>query len=202
MHDDRSIQQRLDTLERTVRRQRLGFAALVLALGVIALASWTSTDPEVVRAQRFVAIDADGEEVGAFGYRVLGEGQERGWFLLDREAESRGSFLLMRDSEATQGAADAFALFQMDAGHTTSQHYVRKAKDSCGLAFMTGEGEKHALGLWTHEDRSELHLAGGPIQRGPDGREDRTRSLRLTYDAQGPSITGVDAEGASKIGIR
>ena len=202
MTDDQALQQRLDDLELTVNRQRLGLGALALVLGVFGLASWRTSDPEVLRAQRFVALDDHGNEVGDFGFRRDGGVRDIRWLLDD---PTSGAFAMCRvgpDTVPGSAADKGYAVFQMEAGWAISQHVVREIGDMCALSFITGEDEKSAVGLSASGATSELRLAAGPLVVGQDGEEDNTRSLRLAYDAQGPSITGVGSEGATKIDIR
>ncbi len=202
MPTDHDLQRRLETLERTVRRQRLGLGALALALGVIGLASWRSAYPEIVRAQRFVAMDDRGLEVGDFGFKRHGETRVVGWNLDDHASGATAFCQVGRDPEEGSPADKGFAGFQMEAGWAISQHFVREIGDTCALSFVTGQDEKSAVGLSARGPTSELRLAAGPLVVGQDGEEDNTRSLRLAYDEEGPSITGVDPEGATKIDIR
>src|SRR6187402_2528206 len=170
MTEDRALQQRLDALERTVRRQRLGLGALALALGVIGLASWRTSDPEVLRAQRFVALDDHGDEVGAFGFHREGDARVIRWHLNDPASGASAMCLVGRDTEPGGPADKGFATFQMEAGWAISQQVVREIGEGCALSFITGEDEKSAVSLATLNSFSRLQLAAGPLVLGQDGK--------------------------------
>lgn len=202
MTDDRALQRRLDALERTVRRQRLGLGAFALALGVAALASWRTSDPEVLRAQRFVALDDRGIEIGDFGFQRVGETRVIGWHLDDPASGALALCVVGSDFEEGSPADKGYAAFQLEAGWAISQHSVRELTRTINHSYIIGEDEKTAARLTANESTSELVLS--PLPRGDilSEESDDSHALRLSYDAAGPRITGVDLEGTSKIDIR
>lgn len=201
MHDDHALIQRLDSLERTVRRQRRGLAALALCLGAAGLAAWSAPEPEVVRARRFVAVDDAGVEVGDFGFEMAGASKRIGWTLRDPQTDAFAMCTVFAEIEEGAAADAGCAMLQLEAGHAISQQFVREHSESCSLAYFVGADEKTGARLTSHGPVSELVLASGPYRETENGDEDESRALRLAHEGDGPRVTGVDLEGATTIAL-
>lgn len=192
---------RLAALERTVRLQRLALTALALALGLAGLSSWTRADPVEVRAQRFVALDDRGREVGAFGFQRTGETGSTGWNIHDPDTDSMAFCYVGSDPEESAGKDKGIAGLQLEAGWAISQHFVRELGTTISHSYIIGEDEKTAARLTAGATSSEFVLS--PLPHGEDMLDERDEShaLRLSYDADGPRITGNDLEGAPRISL-
>lgn len=201
MDTTHALLRRLDRLERRVRRMRLILIAMLLLLGVGGLTAWSRPEPEVLRAQRFVAVDDRGKEVGEFGFKRNRERASVGWNLQHPSSDAHISCAVFPDPEEGVDAQRGAALLQLEAGHAISQHVVRSLDESCSVAFITGKGEKTAARLTARPEASELVLALGPYRSNEDGEEDESRALRLAYEADGPGVTGVDLDGATTISL-
>lgn len=200
MTDAITLDRRLAALERTVRRQRVGLLSLALVLGVVGLASWRAAYPEVLRAQRFIAMDDRGNEVGHFGFEREGEVPSISWLLDNPDTGAFAFCFVGRDLEEGAAPDMGVACLQMEAGWAISQHCVRELNTSIGQSYIIGDDEKTAMQLTANATTSELVLSplphGAPLT---SEESDESHALRLTYDTQGPRVSGVDLEGASKI---
>ena len=201
MHAAHALVHRLEALERTVRLQRLVLGGLALCLGLVGLTAWSAPESEVVRAQRFVAVDDHGVEVGEFGFQRVGGRRNIGWRLADHETGAYAMCAVFRDPEEGVAADQGCAYLQLEAGHAISQLVVRELDQGCSMAFFTGEDEKTAARMTARGPNSEIVLASGPYLEDSNGEEDESRSLRLAYDGEGPHISGVDLEGATTLSL-
>lgn len=208
MTDAIDLDRRVAFLERTVRRQRLALGTLALVLGVVGLASWAGRDPEVLRARRLEIVDEQGRNIGAFGLGAIGPEQDLipspgrgiGWTLRDPQIGASGNFSLIDMEESKEGQGSGLALLHMEAGWSMSSLAVFGPSEAGSLYFYLGEEEKAHAGLVASKSESLLRLSSGAI--GEDESTEWNRSLLLNYDAHGPSITGIDPQGASKIDLR
>jgi hypothetical protein len=79
---------------------------------------------------------------------------------------------------------------------------VRELNTTISHSYNIGEDEKTAARLTANASTSELVLSPLPHGDVLSEESDDSHALRLSYDAGGPSITGVDLEGTSKFDIR
>lgn len=159
-------------------------------------------DPQGVRAQRFVAVDDHGVEVGSFGFQRAHGAPSVGWNLNHHESGATAFCYVGRDPEDGSPSDKGCAGFQMEAGWAISQHFVRELGSAIGLSYVIGEDEKTAARLTADESTAQLVLS--PLPHGDilSEESDDSHALRLSYDAQGPRITGTDLEGGSRIDLR
>ena len=183
MSEANDLDRRLASLERTVQRQRAALGALALLSVVIGLASWTSGDPEVVRAQRFLAVDDQGREVGVFGFSRTGEVSGIGWNLDDPDTDASAFCYVGRDPEEGTAKDQGIAGLQLEAGWAISQQFVRELTKTVTHSYVIGEDEKTAVRLTADETSAEFFLSpiphGGSALLPADGRGGGRKNLVL-----------------------
>lgn len=200
MQHDHALIERLESLERTLRRQRRIGIALTAALGVLGLAAWARPAAEELRAQRLVVVDDQGVEVGRFGFEATSK--SIGWRIEDPRSRASAYCVVGEAPVASNGGASTgLALLQMEAGWAISQHFVRADDPAVGLNFVVGEDEKTAVQLAA--DSASARLALSPLPHSEDilAESDDSHALELVYDGEGPRVRGIGLDGATTIAL-
>lgn len=167
------LEDRIDRLSAQSRRQQVWLVMLSIVLGAVTLVAAHEPKPDVLRAQRFEAIDQDGKVLAVltskwkWGAPALA--------LLDDRGEDF-AFLTMMDA-TIEGTAEKMkvAMLQMEANGVASDHY--------GMATLCATARGGALNL-SHSDDECISL----------GINESRMGLRIEHDGK-PPLLDLQSEG-------
>ena len=195
-----ALSQRLDRLERAQRRWRGAALTLALGLGAALSAGFRGPEDGIVRAERFVVVDAEGQERGAFGLTEKGDAH---CYLLQGDSTMivslrGGANLLLRGEDGRRGAflgvdtAGASRLELVGEKLVDGLRLVTKPDGGTGLFLADGTGMPRAS--------LDFHPEGGVSMTTRD-ETSRVRTF-VGLDARGvPSMVLRDGGDRARIGM-
>lgn len=195
-----ALERRLARLERSERRWRGLALGLVLAAGAAGLVGFARPRERIVSAERFVVVDADGTERGAFGLTEKGDAHA---YLRQGDAQmivslQKGANLLLRGEDGRRGAflgvdtAGASRLELVGEKLVDGVHLVTKPDGGTGLFLTDATGFERGT--------FDYHPEGGTSLTTRDERS-RVRTF-FGLDARGvPSVVLRDVENRNRIGM-
>ena len=192
------LELRLDRVERALRIQRriTGLLAAFALAGC--LAAFQSPQPEVVRAQRFEAIDAQGRNVGAFGSGIALSGYPKsgeaiGWYIRDPESDAlAGAGIVETTVLLDTGETKSYPTASLNLRGGTGCVQASASAVSADVGAYFGEDLSRSAAFSVRSDQSAITLEA-PNAEDEDARP--VTVLKLSHESGKPTIQGWDDHG-------
>ena len=176
---------------------------LVVTVAAIAYAAGKTTAPEVIRAQRFELVDAEGRVRIEMSIAGL-SGQAPGIRLLDEKGTGRAGLVLFRDGRPGLALSDEKGAVRAGLGLLRDGRPIMTLSDEKGEAraalSLLSDGSPI---LWLRDEKGKLRATlavfpdGNPILGLYDEKGKSRATLGLLRDG-GPSLTFCDEKGRSR----
>jgi hypothetical protein len=185
-------------VERALRVHR-GITGLLAALALAGcLAAFQSPQPEIVRAQRFEAIDAQGRTVGAFGSGIAlsdypKSGDAIGWYIRDPESDALavagiGECTVLLDT----GEIERYPTASLELRGGTGCVRASASAVSTDVGAYFGEDLSRSVAFSVRSDQSAITLEA------PNAEDENARPvtvLKLSHESGKATIQGWDDHG-------
>ncbi len=172
-------------LEKQLRVLRLALAAVVLAVGGMALTAWTLPQDQTITAERFMVLDSDGIPRGMFG--VLADGASVGMMFSDLAGTARMEVGVDPDGSPRVALMDDQQRLRAEIGMNDDGSARLVLADPTEIA-------RAALSV-TNEGSAQLAFvdADGTTRRAVIGTLEDGQAVLLLYDDAGQVLTQLPA---------